>query len=177
MNFFDGIDTNSNEFDLGGGDILPIPKDTRVLATAEEAKNDSYENDSYINIKWRVNQPEEYANRVLFQKVKVFDADPAKAAKHKKMLAAIATNAGGRLFAAMQQASEQTPSDNSLTALTNAPMVLLLDEWDMNGKQGNWVKSVSARKGAAPAPAPTPAPQQQPATAPAADEFDDDIPF
>jgi hypothetical protein len=150
MSFFDGINTQETEFELGGGDIAPIPKDTRVLAIGEEAKNDSYQ------VKWRITQPAEYANRVIFQKLKVFDDKKEIADKHKKMLAAIATNAGGKLFTAMQQAGETVPSDQSLTSITSVPMVLLLDVWerDDKSKSGNWVKAVSARKGAQQEPAP-----------------------
>jgi hypothetical protein len=149
MSFFGNINTQETTFEMGGGDILPIPKDTRVLAICEEAKNSEYNGERYINLKWRVNQPAEYANRVLFQKLKVYDL--AKGEAHKRMLAAIATNAGGKLFAAMQKAGEQEPSDMSLSTITNSPMVLLLDVWELDdkSKSGNWVKSVSARQGVA----------------------------
>ena len=107
-----------------------------------------------------MSQPAEYANRVLFQKLKVYD--PAKGAQHKRMLAAIATNAGGKLFAAMEKAGESTPSDASLATITNQPMVLQLGTWELDdkSKKGNWVKAVSPRKPLASAPvkaAPTPA--------------------
>lgn len=175
MSFFGNINTQETVFELGGGDILPIPKDTRVLAICEEAKNYDYQGSRYINLKWRVNQPAEYANRVLFQKLRVFDLDKAEA--HKRMLAAIAANSGGKLFQAMQAAGEQEPSDQSLATITNSPMVLLLDVWELDdkSKSGNWVKSVSARQGVAP-PAQS-APTQQPATPQPSATFDDDIPF
>ena len=94
------------------------------------------------------------------------------------MLAAIAQNAGGKLFAAMQQNGESEPSYASLQTLTNTPMVLKLDVWEMevNGqnKTGNWVQAVSKyeRSGSQPAPTPQPAPQPAPA---AGVSFEDDI--
>ncbi len=161
MSFFETTDTKgTGNFELGGGEIALIPNDTKVLAVCEDAKNDMYNLEETIKLKWRVSQPAEYANRVLFQKLKVYD--PAKGAQHKRMLAAIATNAGGKLFAAMEKAGESTPSDASLATITNQPMVLQLGTWELDdkSKKGNWVKAVSPRKPLASAPvkaAPTPA--------------------
>lgn len=164
MSFFDGINTNQNTFDLGGSVDL-IPKNTRVVATCEEAKNDSYIGENYINLKWRVNLPKEFANRVVFQKLKVYDQAKQKSAR--EMLAAIASNAGGRLFQAMAAGNEQMPSDASLQTLCNSPMVLLLDVWELDdkSKSGNWVRSVApySQRAAAPAPAPVAQVVQAPA--------------
>ena len=174
MNFFSGINTQQTTFELGGSVNL-IPKNTRVVATVEEAKNDSYNGENYINLKWRVNLPKEYANRVIFQKLKVFD--PLKQQNAREMLAAIATNAGGRLFQAMTAGNEEMPSDSSLQTLCNSPMVLLLDVWELDdkSKSGNWVRSVAPyqKKSTAPAVAPQPAPAPAPAPQPSLD----DIPF
>lgn len=168
MSFFEGINTNQSTFEIGSFDL--IPKNTRVVATCEEAKNDSYDGENYINLKWRVNLPQEYANRVIFQKLKVYNPDRQKTAR--EMLAAIAKNAGGRLFQAMTASNEQMPSDASLQTLCNSPMVLQLDVWDYKGKTGNLVRSVAPySQHSAPAPVvPQPAPAAQP-------QFDDPIPF
>lgn len=176
MSFFAGINTNQNTFELGGSVDL-IPKNTRVVATCEEAKNDSYNGENYINLKWRVNLPKEYANRVVFQKLKVYDQAKQKSAR--EMLAAIASNAGGRLFQAMMAGNEQMPSDASLQTLCNSPMVLLLDVWELDdkSKSGNWVRSVapySQQQAPAPAPVVAAQPVQQPAPQ---TQFTDDIPF
>lgn len=179
MSFFANIDTNTSTFELGGDDLAPIPENTKVLAVAEEAKNDSYQGVRSIKIKWRISQPAEYANRVIFQKLQVYT--PEKSDKHKRMLAAIATNAGGQLFQAMQQSGESEPSDMSLSTITNRPMVLQLGVWESEdkSKSGNWVRAVSARKakpGQQAAPA-TPAPVVAPVVAPIDDMDGDDIPF
>lgn len=178
MSFFSGVNQeNAGSFEMGGGDLPPIPEGTQVLAAVEEAKNSEYQGDTYINIKWRVAQPAEHANRVLFQKVRCYDTDSAKAAKGKQMLFAIATNAGGKLFQAMEAASEHEPSDMSLTRLCGAPMVLKLGVWELDdkSKSGNWITAVSARKGQAAAQAAVPV-APKPAAAPV-DNFDSDIPF
>lgn len=175
MNFFDNVDTQAGAFEASN-DFTPIPEGTAVLAAIEQAKNDEYNNNRYINLKWRIAKPVEYQNRVIFQKVRVYDADPSKAATAKQMLAAIAVNAGGGLFNTMKQANEQTPSDNSLSTLCNRPMVLKLGVWSMeiNGqvKSGNLVRAVSPAKNAAPVQQPV----QQPAQQQPAPDFDD-IPF
>ena len=175
MSFFGNIDTTSSTFELGGGDLAPIPENTKVLAIAEEAKNDEYQGTRSIKEKWRISQPAEYANRVIFQKLQVYT--PEKADKHKRMLAAIATNAGGQLFQAMQKTGETEPSDMSLSTITNRPMVLQLGIWESEdkSKSGNWVKAVSARK--SPAGAPAPVPVAPPPPPPLADIDDDSIPF
>ena len=159
-------------FEAGGGALAPIPEGTAVLASAEESTWKEYQGDRYINIKWRVAKPAEYANRVIFQKVRVCDADSAKADRAKQMLSAIATNTGGALFQSMQKNREQEPSDASLSTLCNRPMVLKLGVWDMNGKTGNHVNAVSPPKSQTAAPAPAPKPNPVPV------EIDDDsIPF
>ena len=175
MSFFGNIDTTSSTFELGGGDLAPIPENTKVLAIAEEAKNDEYQGARSIKVKWRISQPAEYANRVIFQKLQVYTPD--KADKHKRMLAAIATNAGGQLFQAMQQTGETEPSDMSLSTITNRPMVLQLGIWESEdkSKSGNWVKAVSARKSPAGAPAPVPVAPPPPPVATVV--MEDDIPF
>src|SRR5690625_425497 len=159
---------------MGGDALAPIPDGTSVLAIAEEAKNSEYQGDEYINIKWRVSKPQEYANRVIFQKVRAYDPDTRKSDRAKRMLAAIASNAGGGLFNSMQQRGEDRPSGISLAQLWNRPMVLKLAIWmkskDKNGNDlprekqtepgGNWVQAV------APAKAGTAAPPANPVVAP-----------
>ena len=175
---------NDGKFEMGGGDLPPIPDGTSVLAIAEEAKNNEYQGDEYINIKWRVSKPQEYANRVIFQKVRAYDPDTRKADRAKRMLAAIASNAGGGLFNSMQQRGEDRPSDISLAQLCNRPMVLKLGVWELDdkSKSGNWVQAVAPAKAgtAAPTAPPVVAPpvQHQAPAQPAGFEWDDDpIPF
>ena len=130
-------------------DILPIAENTNVMAVCDQAKWDEYDNTEYISLRWSILKPGEYENRKIFQKVKVFDEKSAD--KHKKMLAAIDMNAGGKLVAL-----GRAPTDEDLeVALTNRIMTLKLGEWEINGKQGNWVKAVSP-KDSAPTPSATP---------------------
>jgi len=152
-------------FEMGGGDIEPIPANTSVLAAPDEAKIDEYEGQEYISLRWTVLAPKEYANRKVFQKIRVFDHDTKKADKAKRMLAAIDANAGGGLVAA-----GTLPTDALLTkCLVNKPMLLKLQVWEMNDKKGNWVAAVSPRTATNDTPAP--------AAPPAAPTLDNEPPF
>lgn len=171
---------STGNFESGGGNLAPIPDGTQVLAVIDEAKWDTYNNESYISLRWSVAKPQEYANRKIFQKIKVQDSEPAKRDKALLMLAAIDTNAGGKLQAAGVQPDTQALA----AALMNRPMVLKLGVWELDdkSKSGNWVSKVAPRpqagQAAQAATAPAPKPQPKPAPAPAA--FDDDdsmIPF
>ncbi len=139
---------NTGTFDAGGGDMEPIPKDTQVKAACEEAKWDHYDGEEYINLKWTVLAPAEYKNRKIFQKIRVMDGDAKKSDKAKRMLAAIAANAGGGLLKV-----EGRPSDMDLQRnLAMKPMALTLQVWEMDktdgtGKiSGNWVQQVAPLK-------------------------------
>ena len=180
-NLNDGNDPlpTDGAFESGGGNMEPIPADTSVLAVADEAKWDHYGDEpDYISLRWSILRPDEYKNRKVFQKIRVNADDPKKADKAKRMLAAIDANAGGKLVAAGEM-----PTDESMTrCLTNKPMVLKLQVWELDdkSKSGNWVAAVSPRKGPPQAAAKEPEPVKEPVTAPdTADDFsgDDDIPF
>lgn len=162
---------STGTFESGGGNMAPIPEGTQVLAATDEAKWDTYQGEEFVALRWSVMQPEEYKNRKIFQKIKVNEKDPAKRDKALAMLAAIDTNAGGKLQAACRK-----PTDQELAgALMNRPMVLKLGVWELDDKtkSGNWVQKVAPRNGgqqAAPV-APPPPPK------PVADYDDDLIPF
>lgn len=188
MSFWSTSDNKQIEkagtFESGGGDIEPIPAKTQVLAAPDEAKWDEYQGDEYISLRWNILQPKEYANRKIFQKVRVCDSDPKKSDKAKRMLAAIDTNAGGKLLA-----SGERPTDESLTrCLVNKPMVLMLQVWEIEKDdgttaKGNWISAVSPRQGGARAEAkPEPKPEPKAKTVEekvdeAFDAFDDNIGF
>lgn len=188
------VDNTNTTFDAGGGNLDPIPDNTSCIAAIEEAKWDSYEGDSFINLKWRVMRPAAYANRVLFQKLKVYgtakDKDPkATADKAKRMLAAIDANCGGKLMALGRDFEDA----DLMIALVGKPMAIKVQVWQLDdkSKSGNWISAVAPAKAqsaapAAPAQAPTqaaprqparPAQRPAPASAPVIDALDDDIPF
>ncbi len=180
MSFWNLNDTSekldtSGQFESSGGDMEPIPAKTQVKAVIDEIKLDSYDGEEYISARWSILAPEDYKNRKIFQKIRVFDGDPKKQDKAKRMLAAIASNAGGGLL------KESNPtSDSALQKhMLMKPMVLMLQVWAIEDKQtgdtkkGNWVSAVSPlKKGAAQQKAPDPTPEPT-----VSDDFDDDIGF
>ncbi len=158
-NLSDGEDaaTSTNgEFDAGGGNMEPIPPETSVLAAIDEAKWDKdQQGNRFISLRWNVLAPEEFDNRKVFQKLWVLDADPrakadkvaTKRDKAKRMLAAIDTNAGGKLLA-----KPVMPTDEALTLhLTNKPMVVKVMLWSMKDSmtgemmRGNWIGAVAPK--------------------------------
>lgn len=166
-------ETNGS-FEMGGSSD-PIPEGTKLKAAITEVKWAEYQGERYINARWDVLDGE-YKKRVIFQKIKVFEADEKKADKARTMLAAIDANCGGKL-----QALEGEPTDMDLMKyLTNKPMLIRVGVWDLNGNKGNWVQMVSSASGA---PASTPA-AAKPKSAPKKEEApaddsnsDGDIPF
>lgn len=162
---------NTTTFEAGGGEIQPIPNNTSLIAAIEEAKWSSYEGESYINLKWRVMRPADYANRVIFQKVKVFNEKQGD--KAKQMLRAIDANCGGKL-----SRLNDAPEDIDLmTALVGKPMVIKVQVWDMNGKSGNWISAVAPAKPQAPQQ-PAQNPHNQAKSNGYQNQYDDDdIPF
>lgn len=140
-------------------DIEPMPKDTQVKALADEAKWDEYQGERYISIRWNVLAPKQFANRKIFQKLKVEQSDVKKRDKAIQMLAAIDANCGGKLMAAGVEPTNDSMQKNILMK----PMVLLLDVWDMDGKKGNWIKAVSGSTS-----------KQEPAVAPVQTKADDE---
>lgn len=163
------IDT-SGKFEIGGGE--PIPANTALKVMITEASWDEYEGERSIKLRWDVIDGE-YKNRVIFQKLRVLDADGKKKDKALRMLAAIDANAGGKLLALGRE-----PSDMDLaSSLLNKPMWIKVQVWEFNDKKGNWVAAVSGGGSAKAAPAPAPEPAPAPAAATSGGGFDEDIPF
>ncbi len=147
--------TGDKEYESPSGNLDPIPDDSSVRAHIDEARwADTKDNYEYLSLRWRIDEPEEYANRVIFQKLWISDDDPnAKTAdaaakkrdRAKRMLATIDANCGGRLA---RKATRPTDDDLAL-ALSNKPMTIKLKVWEMSGQNGevnsgNWICGVSA---------------------------------
>jgi hypothetical protein len=187
----EGEDVSTNatgEFDAGGGKIEVIPDGTSVLAIIDEAKWDkNKDNDRYISLRWTVIAPEPLKNRKVFQKLWVEDDDPGakdpvkKRDKAKRMLAAIDTNAGGKLML-----KPGKPTDETLTmCLTNKPMVARVMVWEQMDRstggmvQGNWIGAVSPKTNPVSSSEEVEAGQAKMAEKPktSRQEIDDEIPF
>lgn len=166
--------TQTYEAPTGGA---VIPDNSVCLAMIDEAKWDDYEGARYISLRWRIAQPDQLKNRVVFQKLWVTDANPQtpadKVAKKRdgarKALAAIDKNAGGAL------AKLDEPSDADLMVnLCHKPMVIRVMQWAIEGREGNWISAVY------PASTPTEIGKALPVssqTGARASDLDDEIPF
>lgn len=136
-----------------GGNTDPLPDNSSVLAFIETAGwkrgRDQDGSPEYLNIQWRVEQPESVARRVVFQKLWVTDADPnakdsnAKRDKALAMLAKIDAIAGGKLA----KISGKPTDDQLAISLQTKQAVLKIGVWEMAGSTGNWVKAISPKGG------------------------------
>lgn len=180
MSFWAGTENVTETYESAGGDLQPIPANTGCVAAIEEATWKEYEGDRYINLKWRVLRPDDYAKRVIYQKLYVLgqasakDSD-GKADKAKAMLKAIDTNCGGKLFGLGREPTET----DLMSHLVGKMMAIKVQVWKIKSAQtgedmtGNWISAVAPAKGAKPAVAPTPPPA--PAASSTLDDFD--VPF
>ncbi len=167
MSFFEkkGVESVSTSFSQGSNE--PIPKDTKLLAYVESASLEfkpQYSEDEYISLQWRVHAPDEYQNRVVFQKLRV--NDPAKSARAWQMLAAIDANCGGQIA---KFEGEHLDDVTLQTALISKPMLIQVDIWELNDRKGNWVKAVASRSEYSGVQ-----PKKEPEVTPI---HDDDVPF
>lgn len=193
----DGSTAQSTQtFELSGGNLEPIPENTRLRAYIEEATlaSTEYEPTPYVNLKWRTVKPDAYKNRVLFQKLHIDSPDPKKSDNAKRMLAAIDANCGGNLVTGRLAPDEANMSTHFLNKFMDITVAVWKFDKDDNGnplpsdqvRQGNWIRQVSAA-GAGAAQQPSAQPVQQPAPVaqqqrttpqhPASAPLDEDIPF
>ena len=182
IDYWGEMPESTGDYEQKGGGTL-IPEGTRVLASVEEIKTQTFDGSDHesLNLKWRVEEPEEYNNRVFFQTININGScqlsqyyDESKQEKKIKdafrMLSAIDKNAGGNISKLMRK-----PTDSELTQyIVAAKMWVNLGVY--NNKQ--IVRGVSAFMGVE-----EPSKQAVNATAPktpenqvGADDIDD-IPF
>jgi len=156
MGFWDTSDgenavSDKTEYEVGGN-VDPIPDDSTVLAFISEAKWRDLEDtgERYLELKWTIEQPEEYARRNVFHKLWVLDLDPkakdetkalAKRDKARRMLAAIDANCGGKLGRKDGIPTE----DDMVIAFSGKTMTIKVKVWEMNGGSGNWVAAVGPK--------------------------------
>ncbi len=143
--------TGNGNYEAPSGEMDVIPDNTSVLAAPDEATWKTYDGTEYLSLRWRVQKPAAYANRVIFLKLYVTDDDvkakdpAAKRDKAKKMLAAIDANAGGKL----SRINKKPDNDDLALALNNKAMVLKLKTWEMDTadgkKKGNWICAISGK--------------------------------
>lgn len=157
---------NSGDFEAGNT-LAPIPDGSTLYAAIKEAKWESYEGEEFIKVQWQILKPQEYNNRVVFQKIRVNEKDKTKRDKALRMLNAIDINSGSKL------PRDREPADVDLAQCwTRKMMTIKVKVWEQNGNSGNWIVAVSSPRKEA---TPTPTKPTQPAQLP--DMADDNIPF
>lgn len=182
--------TATYEAPSGGGNYVFADGST-IAGVIEDIKWDSFNGGlEFINYRISVMQPTEDANGVKIANRKIFaklmingkdQSEPEKRIKEgnnaKRMLAAIATNAGGGLFTVQGEPTTEQLQQH----LMMKPMTFRLGRWEFNGKTGNYVQAVGpfkAQYDAVTGATEQSQPKAQPATAAASVAADlDEIPF
>ena len=122
IDYWGEMPESTGDYEQKGGGTL-IPEGTIVLASVEEIKTQTFKDSSHesLNLKWRVEEPEEYNNKVFYQTIKINGTDPLSQYYDEKkqdtqikdafrMLSAIDKNAGGNIGKLMRK-----PTDEELT--------------------------------------------------------------
>lgn len=175
----------TEEYEAPGGSFETFPDNTDVMAYIDEIKwqenKPEYGGGRYINYRICVTQPETYKNRKSYFKLWVNGdnpkhKDPKKQGDtHKRLLGAMATNAGGGLFSV-----DGEPTDEQLAQhLSNKLMVFKLGAYELDGEDGkkvtgNYVKAVSPKTKTVEDVKPQ---SDNGGTRPASRDLDDSIPF
>jgi hypothetical protein len=155
----------------------PLPAGS-YIAIVTDVTSKSWEGEpEVITLQWRVVDGE-YKNRIVFQRLRIYDTDQQKAIKAFRMLCAIDANCGGRFKAERMDA---TP-ENLKMAFVRRMMRITLKIWELNDKRGNFVVGIAPSSTPAPAAAPAAAPASapeanQPVIGASVNPEDDDIPF
>jgi len=176
------------QYTSAGGDFEIIPKNTKVLASVDEAAWKAvYQGTAeFVNVKWRIMKPSQYEGRVIFQKLFVDEPDPrtpsdkisSKRDAAKRQLSVIDNNHKGKL----SKLTARPTNEQLALGLIGAQAVLALDLWDIDGKQGNWVRAITPKGSeitADAAKASSRGSEAPPVRGPFDDDIDldDDVPF
>lgn len=166
MGIFDELQGNGATGEYSHS-VEPIPDKTKVLAYIEQAlmEKGPYDEHELVKLQWRVLKPQEYKDRVVFQKVKVYGGEEHKRVRQLKMLQAIDANAGGGI------SRSNILNDQTLATLERKPMMLQIGVWEMEDRTGNWVMAVAPKPASIAVDVPKPAPVA------ATIDDDDDLPF
>lgn len=110
---------NAGEYKQTGG-FTPMPEGTRVLQTLEEIKFQSFQGSDHetLNLKWRIDGPEDYRGRVYYQTIYINGSDPTgpyydadkqdkNIADARRMVLAIDYHAGKHIAALRREPTEE----------------------------------------------------------------------
>ena len=114
-----------------------IPEGT--FALSELTKAELFESDGrdpVYSLTWKIADGE-YKNRLVFQKIKAFDADELKAGMAKEMLLLLF-----HMFKVTEP--KEAPTDSDFYPMLGKLAMLKIGAWKMDGKEGNFVREVHA---------------------------------
>lgn len=120
--------------------MVIIPDGTRATAKIEKFTNSTRDGQSLLNIQWRLIDGD-FKNRIVFQKIHVFDGEPKKRHRALNMLKLIYGLCG------IKPVSADAPSDAFLAQFHGRMAGIVIQEWQANGKGGNWVSEVHPASG------------------------------
>ena len=122
IDYWGEMPESTGDYEQKGGETL-MPEGTKVLASVEKIKTQTFADSSHesLNLKWRIEEPDDYNNCVFYQTIKINGTDPfsqyydeSKQEKQIKaafaMFSAIDKNAGGNISKLMRK-----PTDAELT--------------------------------------------------------------
>jgi hypothetical protein len=123
--------------------VFQIPNNTMALAMLEKCEKKSFTYDGQIvvfyNVDWKLINPP-FKGFSVRQKIDIFAEKPAKADRAKEMFML--------LFKLCNVNPTATgPTDNELFQLQRKVCGLKIQEWDLNGKTGNWVSELHPSNG------------------------------
>lgn len=156
-------EAKTGSFDSNSFEVIPDNTKALAIISAAEWREANEYGAKHISLTWEIVEGE-FKGRKVFQKIKLFETDKAKALKAQKMLIAIDANCKGAIVNAGVE-----PTQHGLQSLLHSPMYIMIKEYEMNGNKGNWIVAVSERKKAQQA--------QQPKAQEPQMEYEDDIPF
>lgn len=156
-------------------DFAPLAKGW-YTSIFESVEVDEYQGDRKIKIKARIVGDGPGKNRVLFLGLKAFEASNVTEKQRDR-----AINLLVKLYQITKsKLPDGEPDDRSLSQLTDKPIDIYLDVWELDGKDGNWLVNAEAKGTKAGAAKEKPANKLKapPPREPMSGEYeDDDIPF
>lgn len=131
----DGHTIDGSAENANSGSFSLIPDDTIALASIKEMDRASFgEEPYYINVQWKI-QSGPFKGAVVFQKIKVNEADKNKRAKHLNMLM--------RIFKMAQKSPPPgEPEKMHYMQLLGTAADIHIREWEQEGKKGNWISAL-----------------------------------
>lgn len=149
----------------------PLPKGW-YLSMLESASIDTYEGEKKVKLKARVVGEGFGKNRVLFLNLKCWDEDEKKRDRAIQVLVKIFNILGVKL-------PKGEPDDEDLADLVDKPLDLFLEQWEFNGKSGNWLVNVESKgtKAGVATSAKSDTPKKPAPSREPGDDDDDSIPF